>query len=85
MSSMLFLVKDMELLELDDGELDRVDQLFFKNVNIKTFPELAQILIIIHTLNHGEADMESEVFIAYKHEGSLHNKSRNDKRLCEEN
>ena len=62
MSSMLFLVKDMELLELDDGELDRVDQLFFKNVNIKTFPELAKILIIIHNLNHGEADMESGFF-----------------------
>lgn len=67
MSSMLFLVKDMELLELDDGELDRVDQLFFKNVNIKTFPELAQILIIIHTLNHGEADMESGFFLMLKY------------------
>ena len=67
MSSMLFLVKDMELLELDDGELDGVDQLFFKNVNIKTFPELAQILIIIHNLNHGEADMESGFFLMLKY------------------
>ena len=63
----VFLVKDMELFKLDDGERDRVDQLFFKNVNIKTFPELAQILIIIHTVNHGEADMESEVFLALKY------------------
>ena len=44
-----------------------MDQLFFKNVNIKTFPELAQILIIIHNLNHGEADMESGFFLMLKY------------------
>ena len=38
-----------------------------KTLNIKTFPELAQILIIIHNLNHGEADMESGFFLMLKY------------------
>ena len=52
------LVKDMELLQFDDGEPDRLNKFFLEKAGIKKVPEPTQVLIIILTLSHGQADIE---------------------------
>ena len=60
-----------------DNDIDRLDDFFLAKLDVeKEYPELSEVIIIILTLSHGQADTErgfcQNKSIATKHQGGFH-------------
>ena len=57
-SQYIDLKEDLENSGIDLSEKIRLDDFYFRKLNVSKHPELASLLIVLFTLSHGQADVE---------------------------